>query len=183
MITNARYRNLKWLLIVSFAVNLTLITSLFYNKVKYTGSLKVTTSKQGDIDTVRNAAFFIQNLNLTESQAQSFRNLHRRYNRTANRIAADLNNLRIQMVDELGQNESNSDRLSAINGNFGLLHEELKDATVDYYLSMKEICDSLQREQLYTLFSEMVSVEQAGTGRVGGRYGRGWQNRNDSFIE
>ncbi len=177
MITTTRNRTLIWMLIISLSINISLIVSFGYNRSTKGLSSNQKSEQANGIETVRDAAFFISQLNFTDAQAQSSRGIHRQYNRTANRIATELNILRKQMVDELGREHSNKEHLAQINERFGLLHEELKQATVAYYLNMKELCDSEQQNQLYELFSEMVANEQDGGRRTGGRYGRGWQNR------
>lgn len=162
-------------------MNISLIGSFFIGRLTQ-GTASIETSKEeNNLETIRDAAFFIKQLNLSAPQAQSTRIIHRNYNRTANRIAADLSALRIQLVDELGSSNSDLERISQINAEFGQLHTELKNETVTYYLSLKALCDSNRQIQLYQIFSEMVANERAGNNRSGGRYGRGWQNQRDEI--
>jgi hypothetical protein len=119
--------------------------------------------------------FFREQLSLGPDQLETFRELNRDYNRNARNISYQLENLRVEMVEEMGEKNPNPEKLRDISQNIGQLHSELKDLTIKYYLDMKEACDENQQEKLNEIFLSMskakedVSLPQRGRGNRGNR--------------
>ena len=57
--------------------------------------------------------------------------------------------------------DANPDRakLNKICTDIGDLHSQLKEATVDYYLKMKSVCDKEQQDSLNQLFERMLNSD------------------------
>ena len=114
--------------------------------------------------------FFRDQLNLTVDQIDIFRELNRNYNRKAQRITMELEELRIGMVEELGEENPDSIKINSLSTHIGDLHAELKQATISYYLAMKRECDEEQQLKLNELFmsalkkKEDVSLPRRGKG-------------------
>ena len=83
------------------------------------------------------------------------------------------------MVDELGKPEPDRELLNSLTKEIGELHTQLKNATIDYYLDMKTICDESQKVKLNEIFKSMLKQNEDVKlpGRQG-RYGRGYRNNN-----
>jgi len=157
MISETKYRVLKWLVVLLFAITISTVLSLYYHTRQNERQLQSDTiSQRIDEQADKGARQFRDKLSLDENQVVKFREINREYNRAANRITRDLEILRIQMVDELGLPDTDSIKIREINQKFGLLHENLKNLTADYYLEMKAICNEEQKQQLYLMFSNMV---------------------------
>jgi hypothetical protein len=132
--------------------------------------------RQSENQTENGTRQFRDYLDLNPDQVLKFREINREYNRNANRITRDLELLRIQMIEELGTPETNAEKIREINREFGGLHEQLKNLTADYYLSMKAECDDGQQQKLYELFSNMLNKDQPTNPGPGRRRGRGWRS-------
>jgi len=88
-----------------------------------------------------------------------FREANQDYNRKTNRIARDLDLLRVDMVREMTGPQPDTLRLNGINRTIGERHEELKRLTAEFYLRMREVCNENQKEKLNAIFMEMVQRE------------------------
>ncbi len=126
--------------------------------------------------------FFRDQLDLNTDQMNEFRNLNRDFNRGARLISDRLEELRVQMVDEMGKEVPSDAVLDSISMEIGGLHSNLKKQTITYYLGMKEVCDSTQQLELKEIFLEASKakedVELPQRGRGGFGRGPGFQNQN-----
>ena len=173
MITEAKYKVLKWLVVILFAINISTVLSLYIHTRQSNRAQSATTPQHIDEQADKGARQFREKLGLDENQVVKFREINREYNRAANIIARDLEFLRIQMVDELGLPVTDSVKIREVNRKFGLLHENLKNLTADYYLEMKDICNEEQKQKLYLMFSNMVQQDPSTPSGQGRRRGKG----------
>jgi hypothetical protein len=173
MITETKYRVLKWLVVILFAINISTVLSLYIHTRQSEKPQGASTLQRIDEQADKGAHQFRDKLGLDEIQMMKFREINREYNRAANRITRDLELLRIQMVDELGLPVTDSLKIREVNRKFGLLHENLKNLTADYYLGMKNICNEEQKHQLFLMFKNMVQQDTAVPPGQGRRRGRG----------
>ncbi len=175
MATKNTYRILIWVIVILAATNLSMGISFWYHKQQ---DKKATEEQQQvEMPSEQRTRFFREQLNLQPDQVESFRELNRSYNRSARRISDQLTQLRIEMVEEMGEAEADTKKLHTISAEIGEMHKTLKDLTVDYYLDMKEVCNKNQQEKLKEIFLSMTeSKEDVSLPQRGGpRYGR--QNR------
>ncbi|MFW6246101.1 MAG: periplasmic heavy metal sensor, partial [Tangfeifania sp.] len=113
-----------------------------------------------EVPTQQRVRFFRDQLNLSREQVDSFRVLNRDFNRTAWDITHELQTLRFKMVQELGALNPNREELDSISSEIGLLHKELKNETIDYYLAMREMCDENQQQELNEIFMAMLQENE-----------------------
>ena len=176
MITQTKYKMLIWLVFILFTMNLATIASLIYHTLqtrKQTAAQQ--TADQSVVKAEQGTVFFREQLNLDSAQTNRFREINREYNRAAHRISYDLEQLRREMVEQMGKEGSDTIRLNAICREIGMNHELLKKLTVDYYLKMKSVCDDYQQEKLNAIFREMVQKEDTVTTHQGKGGGYRWR--------
>lgn len=166
------YRILIWMVVILAATNLSMGISFWYHKQQDKKAAKE--QQQVEMPSEQRTRFFREQLNLQPEQVNSFRELNRNYNRSARLISDQLTNLRIDMVEEMGKADVDTTKLYAISTEIGALHKNLKDLTVNYYLDMKEVCNTQQQEKLKEIFLSMTkSKEDLSLPQRGGhRYGR-----------
>lgn len=183
MMTENKYRMLIWLVVILFTMNLTTIGSLIYHARKTNSAPSAGTeykaAEEGNLNgsalaAEQGARYFREKLGLTPEQMNAFREDNREYNRKTNWIARDLDVLRVDLVSEMTGPEPDTLRLNGISQAIGEKHEELKNLTVDYYLSMREVCNEDQKEKLNAIFTEMVRKTEDEPVQRGRRMGRGW---------
>lgn len=171
MISRNKYRILIWIVVILLATNISMVVSIYYHKANERTQLSQ--SKETlKMPAQQRTRFFKEQLNLQAGQLEIFRTLNRKFNPVAHGISDQLELLRIEMVKELGKENSDPETLDSISGNIGKLHSELKDRTIEYYLQMKEVCTIDQQKKLNVIFmsvlkeNEDVSLPKKGSGRA-----------------
>lgn len=170
------YRILIWVIVILAATSLSMGISFWYHKQQDKKAAEQK-AQQIEMPSEQRTRFFREQLGLRQDQMDIFRDLNRDYNRSARRISNDLEELRIDMVKEMGAKHPEEDKLNSISENIGELHADLKKVTIKYYLEMKKVCDESQQEKLNEIFLSMskskedVSLPQRG--------GRGWGRRTN----
>lgn len=175
MKSESKNKILIWLIVILLAINISTVASLYFYTKCSEKPLEMTEIVQIDRQAESGARQFREKLNLDADQVIQFRDINREFNRTANRITRQLEFLRIDMVTELGKQDTDRERIGEINKEFGQVHEQLKNLTSDYYLQMKALCNEEQQQKLYDLFRGMVETEEQMPDRPGGRRGRAWR--------
>lgn len=146
-----------WLIIILLATNLATIASVLYHIY----AEKATTPVQNaEMPNEQRTRFLVDQLNLDMQQAGQFREMNRTFNRTANPITRNLESLRLQMLEEMAQATPDTAKLETITREIGDLHRELKNATVEFYIRMKTICNEEQQTKLYQIFHSMLNQEE-----------------------
>jgi Spy/CpxP family protein refolding chaperone len=186
-----RNRLLIWAVIILLAVNIATIVSA----LSYSGRIKAYERAETEAITDERVMLFRDNLQLTDEQMNEFAGVNRSFNQNAMDISNRLERLRRDMVDELAGNEPDMKRIEGITSQVGMLHQELKMSTANYYLRLKAICNPEQQEGLKEMFVIMSDPEsdindlRRGPMVPGGRgrnmremgRGQGWgQNQNQS---
>ncbi len=167
------YRILIGIIILLLAYNISMTASYVIHRQQDKKATEQIGSQSIDVPSEQRTRFFREQLNLRPDQMDLFRELNRDFNRTGHNINAELQALRLDMVKELGKANPDTDKLNSISKKIGSLHTELKQATIDYYLRMKENCDAVQQKKLNKIFmsvlekSEDVSLPQRGPRRYG----------------
>jgi len=176
MITQTKYRLLIGVVLFLFVMNVATIASLVYHtRQPENGKSGREAKEAGAYQAEKGARFFREQLNLDTLQTNRFREINRAYNRSANMITWDLEQLRVEMVEEMGKVEPDTVRLNTISREIGDHHEQLKKLTVNYYLKMKSVCDDNQQVKLNAIFREMVQKEDSATTRQPGGRGYRWR--------
>ena len=179
MVKTTTYRMLVWVIVILLATNLSMAVTFLYHKQQDKKAAQQTEESAVEVPTEQRTRFFREQLNLSVEQVNQFRELNRNYNRTARDITFQLEKLRSEMVEELGKTEPVKEKLDEITKSIGELHTQLKNATIDYYMGLKTVCDDSQKEKLNEIFKSMLKQNEdiKLPGRQG-RYGRGYRNNN-----
>lgn len=160
-----------WLVVILFATAVTMGVTFLYHKNQEPEISGQSVEEEIEVPARRRTRFFREQLNLRPEQMETFRNLNRNYNRSAWRITNELERLRMEMVQELGSQYSNHEKLDSITGQIGHLHTQLKNLTIEYYLGMKQSSDPEQQKKLNKIFmsvlqnNEDVKLPEKGRGR------------------
>lgn len=160
MITRNKYRILVWIVVILLATNLSIGISYFYHKQQDKKLNEQVENAAIEVPAQRRARFFREQLNLNREQVNSFRDFNRDFNRTAWSITHELQALRLEMIRELGAENPNLEKLDSISTKIGLLHEDLKNETIDYYLAMRDVCDENQQQKLNEIFLSMLQQDE-----------------------
>jgi len=157
MVKQNTYRLLVWAVIILLATNISMAVSFLVHKKQDQNNLEKQEQAIINVPTEQQTKFFREQLNLTPEQMNPFREINRNYNRATNAVAHKLEDLRIEMVGELGKEHPDKNRLNEITTEIGNLHKELKNITIEYYQQMNNVCDRQQREKLNAIFMSMVN--------------------------
>lgn len=160
MITQNKYRILIWAVVILLASNLSMGISFLYHKQKDKQFMEQMEEAAIEVPSERRTRFFREQLNLQFDQMNTFRELNRSFNRKAWQITHQLEDLRVEMVQELGKGNPNDDKLKSISKQIGELHTELKNETIIYYLGMKEVCNEEQKIKLNGIFISMLKKNE-----------------------
>jgi hypothetical protein len=173
-ITN-KYRIMTGVIIILIATNLSMGISFLYYKHRENKIDAEIQETAIEVPSQQRTRFFREQLNLSPDQLEIFRELNRNFNRTAWQINHRLERLRIDMVNEMGKEKPDEERLKQVSQNIGELHTELKDETIKYYLSMKEVCSEEQKVRLYKIFLSILnSNEDVKLPQRGRRFRHNW---------
>ena len=168
MTTRNKYRILIWVIVILVATNLSMGFSFLYHKQQDKKLLEQTEQETIELPAQQRTRFFREQLNLEPGQVEVFRELNRSFNRTAWQINHQLERMRVDMVREMGRENPDKQKLGNISEDIGDLHTRLKNETIDYYLSMKKVCNQDQQTRLNEIFlsvlegSEDVRLPQRG---------------------
>lgn len=176
MISKNKYHILIWIIVILLATNLSVIFSSLYYKSDDMNAEVKTEELAIEMPAQQRTRFFREQLNLQPQQMDIFRDLNREYNRSARRISYQLEESRIEMVNEMGKNKPETEKLDTISENIGKLHSDLKRLTIQYYLDMKEICDKSQQKKLNEIFMSMSKSKEDVSLPQRGRKHRGRQS-------
>lgn len=156
MTTRNKYRILIWVIVILVATNLSMGFSFLYHKQQDKKLLEQTEQETIELPAQQRTRFFREQLNLEPGQVEVFRELNRSFNRTAWQINHQLERLRVDMVREMGRENPDKQKLGNISEAIGDLHTRLKNETIDYYLSMKKVCNQDQQIRLNEIFLSVL---------------------------
>lgn len=174
-------RMLIWVIVILIATNLSTIGSFYYHRISEMKAVEVNQDEQTVVPGEQRTRFFRDELNLNADQLDQFRDINRTFNRTARDIEMSLEELREEMISELGAPETDRSKLNQLAAEIGEDHRKLKEVTSTFYLNMKAICTPEQQVKLHQIFQSMlnkdsqVNLPRPGNGNGNGR-GR-WRNR------
>ena len=160
MISKNKYRILVWIVVILLATNLSMGISYFYHKQQDNALNEQVEEVAIEVPAQRRTRFFREQLELNGEQLDEFRELNRSFNRTAWDITHELQSLRLKMVEELGNENPNIEKLDSISSDIGMLHKQLKNETIDYYLNMRAVCNEEQQQKLNEIFMSMLQQDE-----------------------
>lgn len=177
MIKQNTYRTLIWVIVVLLATNLSMGISFLYHKQHEKKLVEQVNENTFEMPAQQRTKFFREQLNLNPEQVDKFRDWNREFNRTGWEITHHLENLRVEMIAELGKETPNEFTLENISKEIGEMHTKLKKETIGYYLKMKAECNAEQKVKLNEIFMSMLKQnEDVKLPAQQGRYGRGFRN-------
>jgi len=103
--------------------------------------------------------FLIECLEFNDEQAREFNKINNLYKRKAHDITQQMMKIRRAMIQEIVKAESDSLILTDLAEKLGDNHAQLKKLTINYLLSIKNICTPEQRDKLIPLYKKMLSPE------------------------
>ncbi|MFA5850756.1 MAG: hypothetical protein WC833_12865 [Bacteroidales bacterium] len=165
---------LFWTVILLAILNITTLTTIFYGKYhKTTEDESIVINSE---NSPLNGRMFRENLNFDNEQMNKFREQSRDFRYKANEIIGNMNRLKGSLFNELQKPHPDRKRTREISDSIGIAHANLKEASVDFYLKLKECCNQDQNELLKNMFSPLF--EERGHQNMGGRGGNGHKNGN-----
>lgn len=178
MINKNTYRILIWSIVILLATNLSMGFSFLYHKHEDKKQDEKLEEINIEMPAQQRTKFFREELNLQSEQVNKFREWNREFNRTGWTITHELEDLRIEMIAELGKETPDQNKLETISNDIGKLHSELKKVTIDYYMKMKNECNEEQQKKLNEIFMSMLKKNE--DVKLPGGYGRNRRNLNNS---
>lgn len=160
MTTRNTYRILIWVIAILAATTVSMAVSLIYHKQQDKKFMEQLEEAAIKVPSEQRTRFFKEQLSLTFEQVDVFRELNRSFNQTAWQITHQLEDLRADMVRELGKDKPNKKTLDSISKHIGQLHTQLKHETIDYYLKMKAECTPEQQKKLNEIFISMLKKNE-----------------------
>jgi hypothetical protein len=160
MISRITYRTLIYIIIILAATTLSMGISFWYHKQQDKKAEQMLNEETIEMPAQQRTRFFREELELQLDQMDVFREVNRNFNHEAQQITRELAALRVELVVELGAENPDKNKLSFISDKIGQLHADLKKATIDYYLAMKEECDEIQRMKLNEIFMSVLQTNE-----------------------
>lgn len=153
---------LQWLVVLLLLLNLSTIASIVYHKYEEKTDTDILIS---DTESERrlNGRYFRQTLGFDNEQMEAFRQANRAFQPEANAIISTIDSLKNDIFSELKKEHPDTSRLNSLSENIGNQHSKLKKETNKFYLKIKNVCDSVQKEQLNEVFSPLFRNQYAGT--------------------
>jgi Spy/CpxP family protein refolding chaperone len=103
--------------------------------------------------------YFNEVLDLNEEQIIHFRTFRQSYNRKANSVLYEMQNIRNEMLKALNSTTPNRDVLTQLSNELGEKHNELKLLTFDYYINMQAVLKPEQQKEMIDVFQAMLTSE------------------------
>lgn len=178
MIKLKTYRTLIWVIVILLATNLSMGFSFLYHKQHDEKMAEKLEEINIEMPAQQRTKFFREQLDLLPEQVDKFRKWNREFNRTGWSITHQLENLRLEMINELGKEAPDQNKLEMITNDIGSRHSELKKVTIEYYLKMKGECNEEQKKKLNDIFISMLKKNE--DVKLPGGYGRNRRNINNS---
>lgn len=98
-------------------------------------------------------------LDLSSSQTDQFRKFRRQYNRKANGILDDMQDIRAEMLEIFESTEPDRQKYDKLAADLGTKHCKLKELTFDYYFNMLSVLDDDQKPKMSEIFEAMLTSE------------------------
>ena len=160
MALEKKYKILIWIVAILLATNLSMGISYLFHKQQNNKLVEQVEEDAIEVPSQQRTRFFREHLTLEPQQVEIFRELNRDFNRRAWQINHRLENLRIEMVYEMGRIKPDRKKLEDISEEIGMLHTRLKNETISYYLSMKDVCTDEQKEKLNEIFISVLKQNE-----------------------
>lgn len=98
-------------------------------------------------------------LDLNDEQTDQFRQFRRKYNRAANGILGDMEDIRSGMLDIFKSTTPDKNEYDKLAADLGAKHIELKELTFEYYANMLSVLEESQKPKMSEVFEAMLTIE------------------------
>lgn len=142
-----------WIVILLVILNITTISTIIvhnYNEKQADESIII----EPDSKPI-NGKYFRHELGFDNDQMEVFRQSNRTFRQQANRTVSEINLQKELMFTELQATDPDTVKLYEISKEIGRLHTELKEVTVQFYLSLNKVCTSEQKEKMKEIFTPL----------------------------
>lgn len=146
-------KKIWWIVILLIILNITTILTIIvhnYNEKQADESIIIEPETKPI-----NGKYFRQELGFDNDQMEVFRQSNRTFRQQANRIVVEINFQKELMFTELQATDPDTVKLYQLSKEIGQLHTELKEATVQFYLSLNEVCTREQKEKMKEIFTPL----------------------------
>jgi Spy/CpxP family protein refolding chaperone len=154
-------RILQWLVALLILLNLSTIASLLYHNYQEKTDNEVLVFDVGS-ESRLNGRYFRQTLGFSNDQMDAFREANRSFQPKANMIIFSIDSLKNNIFIELKKENPDTTALRQLSEKIGNQHADLKKATNLFYLKIKTVCTSAQKEQLNEVFSPLFTNKYTG---------------------
>jgi len=145
---------LQWLVVLLVLFNLSTIGSIIYHNYqekKDPGTLIIDSGSESRL----NGRYFKQTLEFDNAQMDAFRLANRAFQPKANMIIYKIDSLKNEIYSELKKETSDTILLNQFSKQIGEQHIDLKKETNRFYLKIKKVCSSDQKQKLDSVFSPL----------------------------
>ena len=153
---NNKIKILWWIIALLAILNITTIATIVvhnYNENKKTDTEASIIVEPGTQPI--NGRYFRHELGFDDNQMEVFRQSHRAFHQQANHIIASIHLQKELMFKELQTENPDTAKLNMISKEIGLLHTQLKEETVKFYMSLAKVCSIEQKEKMKEIFTPL----------------------------
>ncbi|MCG8410957.1 MAG: hypothetical protein MI739_06715 [Bacteroidales bacterium] len=144
-------------IIALLIINISALATIYYNnkvKVRKENQVYIQRQKMREVGMYN---YFRNELNLSDQQFLSFKQINRNYSIATREIKDELNKYRHLFIVEISKQNPNTASIDSVSYRIGHLHYELKLLTSEHFLELKKLCSPEQEESLQKLFMLMIS--------------------------
>ena len=175
---NRKVTWLVWAIIVLFLMNAaTLGTILYHNSKKQERVADTTVVASSFSGNPMNGRFFRQTLGFDNEQMAVFQEANRHFRPRTMALTFDIDSLKSAMFEEMKKQNPDTLKLAILSKEIGEMHGQLKQATYQFYLKLKNICTDQQRSQLEKAFQPLFITENLQQTPRG--FQRGWRRESN----
>lgn len=168
MVTN-KTKRLWWVITLLALLNITTIVTIIINNhshIENENKIEETLVIDPESRPI-NGKYFRHELGFDNSQMEVFRQSNRKFRKKANLLVDSIYETKQLMFHELQIATPDTIKLHQLSARIGSLHAGLKDATVEFYLSLSKVCNTEQQEKMKEIFTPLfinIPVKRNGNG-------------------
>ncbi len=144
-------KSIKWLNYGLLIINITALATLLFFR-----NAPVLPNESPDIRSVR---FLKDRLELSDQQYREVLQMSDKTFRKYNYVLDMLCEANVDMLEEMASASPDGEKLDRITRRIGRMHAVLKNLTIDYFDSVRSICNPEQSQKLTHLFKEIMQLD------------------------
>lgn len=145
---------LVWTVVLLILLNLsTLGTILYHNYQEKNKTESIVIGQENQ--TRLNGRFFRHEMGFDHEQMSVFRTANQQFQPRVSTIIAQLDSLKLESYQQLNSTAPDTLQLNQLSEQIGALHSELKKETNRFYMTLRNVCDETQAEQLKAAFTPL----------------------------